>query len=230
MLGVMRKWIRKLLGAAGPVAAVMETLEAARADGRPIEVVSQSGDSGETVIEMLLDDAFVIGLPRQGDLGRPLGCSETVTIRLNGPRGLVSGRTRVLGRYRLRGADGAELLGYRVEYPAVLSIQPTRRDLERVFGADVVQEGTLRVMSSKVPIHGLVDEITPGHVVLICRNGTEHLQPNAEAVLHLALPGGGAVDEVVRVSEVDRRDGQCTVRVMFRARQAAIARAMRGAA
>ena len=95
--------------------------------------------------------------------------------------------------------EGVELLGYKLDYPSSFTVQTPRRDLERVFGPDAVQEATLKILGSQTPIHGLIDELTPSNAVLICRNARGRLQPDGEAVLHLEMPKGGVVDDLVRI-------------------------------
>ncbi|MCP3904969.1 MAG: hypothetical protein GY715_15200 [Planctomycetes bacterium] len=214
---------------------VRETLEEARRLSARIELdpITPTTDEPLTLratVEAVQEDAFVVTKPVAGGLVRPLARFEPHELRFVGSRGLVTGRTHALGRYKMpNGADGF-LYGYRLAMPETLRLVEPRQPLRTIFGRDCVREAELHVLSHRGPIHGLLEDISAGGAKLLCRNASSHLAGGATALFKVDLPEPiGSLQQMVRIVGVepvpDR--GAVRVRITFESKNEAIVEALR---
>jgi hypothetical protein len=214
---------------------VRETLEEARqlslrVELEPVTPTTDEALTLRTTIEAVQDDAFVVTKPVAGGQVRPLARFEPHHIRFVGSRGLVTGETHALGRYKMPNGGDGFLYGYRLVLPETLRLVEPRQPLRTIFGRDCVREAELHVLSHHGPILGLLEDLSPGGAKLLCRNAPGHLTGGTSALFKVELPEPlGAIQQMVRVVGVDPvpSRGAVRVRVAFERKNEAIREAMR---
>jgi len=202
----------------------------ARVELEPVTATTDESLTLRTTIEAVHEDAFIVTKPVAGGVVRPLARFEPHDLRFVGSRGLVLGRTHALGRYKMpNGADGF-IYGYRLALPETLRLVEPRQPLRKLFGRDCVREAELHVLSHRGPIHGLLEDISPGGARLLCRNAPGHLAGGASALFKVELPEPvGSLQQMVRITGVESvpERGALRVRIAFEKKNEAIAAALR---
>ena len=181
-----------------------------------------------TSIEEVRDDCFVIAMPVNVGVTRQLARFGLYTVAFDGPGGRLSGQSRAIARTRVSTVDGLTIPGYRMEIPSALHTEERRSELRALLGGDLATEGELRVLSHPGTIYGVVEDLSAGGARIRCRNAPTGLHDGDRGIFLLDLPEPiGEVNEMVRLLAVEvLPDGGHSVRVQFRDRNQAIAKAL----
>ncbi|MBT8485368.1 MAG: hypothetical protein HKO59_02950 [Phycisphaerales bacterium] len=224
---IRESWNGEEIDVRATVARAQDTR--ARVELTPEVATAANGGTLVTQIERVDDRSIVVIQPTANGAVRPLARFESYAIAISTPVGRVHGKTRTLGRVKIRAADGGTLYGYRLALPERFDVRERRSETRILLGAEA-REAELHVLSHKGAIHGLVADISAGGARLLCRNAGDHLEAGALAYFKLELPAPvGAISETVVVLGVDPVEGQTatTVRVAFEKRNVRIADAIR---
>lgn len=231
-----------LTGQADAARGIRELFEHAQRRNRKIELepmlpstasarpASREADNGHALparkdamiatIEQVREDDLVISQPMIGGRVRPLVAGEPLQLGLIGPDGRHVGRTKCLGRIRIKSGGQQVMYGYRLAFPAALEPEDRRQNYRIGVEFDLAVLTELYVQDTGGPIVGVLMDLSAGgaRARLRCPDVPRGFIGRVQAALRMTLPEPvGTVEQVVRVNRIERcaRTGHNIVAIEF---------------